>query len=204
MSKQPNEPVIGHPTTAAELRQAQRTLGERDRALMAEAAENYRGSQLGIAPSRPLSDHERRVTGHIQLLMNGSTPAHLLTPAILREDQIRAERDAIAYVQRELIRQEDLARHSEAENWVAEHDKLWRSLCKEIVLCATRLASLEEHARKMLEPIEGAYVALPMGSTIGSGLSLLGIGDPLLDMRTAALKERIVTDAEIRKAQNVE
>ena len=80
--------------------------------------------------------------------------------------------------------------------------KPWRALCREIILCATRLAILEDRARKMLEPIAGVCVVMPMGTTIGSGLSLLGIGDPLIDMRTAALKEKIVTDAEIRKAPN--
>ena len=201
-SKQPNEPVIGHPKTVAELWQAQRTIGERDRALAKEDADNYHAMQEGTAPSRPLSDHERRVTAHVQLLLNGATPQHLLTPAISRGEQIRAERDAIAYVQRALSRQEELARYSEAETWVAENDKPWRALCREIILCATRLASLEERARKMLEPIEGVCVAMPMGATIGSGLSLLGIGDPLLEMRTAALREHIVTASEIRKAEN--
>lgn len=42
-----------------------------------------------------------------------------------------------------------------------------------------------------------------MGSTIGSGLSLLGIGDPLQELRTGALKEGIVTNSELKKAQNV-
>jgi hypothetical protein len=202
MSKQPNEPVIGHPKTVAELRQAQHSIVMRDRELAKEDADNYHAIQAGTATSRPLSDHERRVTAHIQLMMNGSTPQHLLTPAISRGEQIRAERDAIAYVQRDLSRQEDLARYSEAETWVAENDKPWRALCREIILCATRLASLEERARKMLEPIAGVCVIMPMGVTIGSGLSLLGSGDPLLEMRTAALREHIVTASEIRKAEN--
>src|ERR1700688_172049 len=202
--KQPNEPVIGHPKTVAELRRAQRTIGERDRALSKEDAANFLAIQAGTATSRPLSDHERRVTAHIQLMLNGSTPQHLLMPAISRGEQIRAERDAIAYVQRDLSRQEELARYSEAETWVAENDKPWRAVCREIVLCATRLASVEERARKMLEPIDGVCVVMPMGTTIGSGLSLLGIGDPLREMRSAALSEKIVSQADIRKAQNVE
>ena len=205
MSKQPNEPVIGHhPSTVAEIRKVRRDIGVSDRDLQTEGAENYRALQAGTAPSRPLSDHERRVTAHIHKMMNGSTPSHLLMPAVSRDDQIRAERAAIAFVDRDLARQEELARYSEAETWVAENDRPWRALCHEIILCATRLASLEERARKMLEPIDGVWVAMPMGKTIGSGLSLLGIGDPLVDMRTAALKEKIINDAEIRKAQNVE
>lgn len=204
MSKQTNEPVIGHPSTVAEIRQAIRKLAERERVLTDEDAENWRAMQAGNAPSRPLSDHERRVTGHIQLLMNGSTPQHLLVPAVSRGDQIRAERDAIAFVSRNLSRQEELARTREAERWVSDNARAWRAVCREIVLCAIKLASLEERARNMLESIEGTCVAMPMAATIGSGLSLLGIGDPLLDMRTAAIEQRIVTEAEVRKAQNVE
>jgi hypothetical protein len=116
MSKQPTTPDIGHhPSTVAEIRKVLRDLGVRDRELQTEGAENYRALQAGTAPSRPLSDHERRVTAHIQKLMNGSTPSHLLMPAVSRDDQIRAERDAIAFVARDLARQEELARYSEAE-----------------------------------------------------------------------------------------
>jgi hypothetical protein len=204
VSKQP-QPVIGqHPSTVAEIRQARRELMARERELRNEGAENYRALQAGTAPSRPLSDHERRVTAHIQKLMNGSTPAHLLAPAVSRDEQIRAELDAITFVDRDLGRREEQSRYDEAETWVTENDKPWRALCREIVLCATRLASLEERARKMIEPIQGVWVAMPMGATIGSGLSLLGIGDPLLDMRVAALNEKIITESDVRKAQNVE
>jgi hypothetical protein len=196
-----SEPVIGHhPVTLAEIRQARRELMARERDLQNEGAENYRALQAGTAQSRPLSDHERRVTAHIQKMMNGATPAHLLWPAVSRDDQIRAELDAIHFVDRDLGRREEQARYDEAETWVAENDKPWRALCREIVLCATRLAGLEERARKMREPIQGVWVVMPMGATIGSGLSLLGSGDPLLEMRTAALTERIVTVSEVRKA----
>jgi hypothetical protein len=205
MSKQANQPVIGHhPPTAAEIRRVQKDLAARDRELQNEGAENYRALLAGTAPSRPLSDHDRRVTAHIQKLMNGSTPSHLLVPAVSRDDQIRAERDAIAFVTRDLVRQEDLARYSEAETWVAENDLRWRALCREIILVAERLAALEESARQFLMPIDGTFVKIAMGSTIGSGLSLLGIGDPSREMRSAALTEKIVTTTEIRKASNVE
>ena len=33
--------------------------------------------------------------------------------------------------------------------------------------------------------------------------SFLGVGDPVREMRTAALAENIVTESDIRKAQNV-
>lgn len=42
-----------------------------------------------------------------------------------------------------------------------------------------------------------------MEMTIGR-FSLLGIGEPLQEMLTNAVKDGVVTNAEIRKAQNVE
>jgi hypothetical protein len=201
-AKQITEPVVAHhPTTVAEFRQAQAALVERMRTLQNEGAANYAAMKTGSPPSRPLSDHDRRVSAHVELLMNGSTPPHLLVPPISRDDQIRAEIDAIDYVSRDLGRRQELAQYREAEQWVLENATAWRALCREIVLAATRLASLEQHARDFLEPIHGSHVGgLAMATTIGR-FSLLGIGEPLQEMQTNAVKDGIVTSAEIRKAQ---
>lgn len=194
------DPVTAnHPATVAELRQAMKALFERERELINEGAANYAALQSGQPQSRPLSDHERRVAGHIQLLMNGATPQHLLQPAVSRDEQIRAEREAIAFVGRQLDRQMELAVYREAEQFALEHATQWRALCREIVLTAVKLASLEERAENMSRKMYGVSIA--MGSTIGSGLSLLGDGDPLLDYKNVALQEGIVTNSEIRKAQ---
>jgi hypothetical protein len=195
-------PVAG--ASAADIGRTMLALFDRERALMEEGAANYAAMQAGSPPTRPISDHERRVTAHIQLLMNGSTPPELLMPAVSRDDQIRAELDAISYVRRQLSRQQELALYSEAEQWANENAAEWRELCRQIILAAERLAALEERARKFLLPIEGSCIKIAMGPTIGSGLSLLGVGDPLAEMRTDALKEKIVTEAEIRKAQNAD
>lgn len=102
MAKQITEPVVAHhPRSVAEIRQTQAALSERDIALMNEGAAVYKAIGNGL-PSRPMSDHDRQVAAHIKLMMNGSTPPHLLVPAVSRDEQIRAERDAIAYVQRDL------------------------------------------------------------------------------------------------------
>jgi len=200
-NKQSSGPIIAHhPMTVAEIRQTRLALFERQRALQNEGAANYTDMKAGSPPSRPLSDHERRVAGHIQLLMNGSTPPQLLVPVVSRDDQIRSELDAIVYVERDLGRQEELALEREAEQWAADHADQWRELCKQIVLAAVGLASLEERARDVLDQLQYP-VKIAMGSTIGSGLSLLGVGDPLLDLRTAALKEGIVTASDIKKAE---
>jgi hypothetical protein len=202
-SKQISEPIIPHrQMTVAELQRVQASIREREIALQNEGHANYKAMMAGAPPSRPLNDHDRRVTAHIQLMMNGATPSHLLTPAVSRDDQIRAELDAIRFVSRELAKQQADATLREAEQLVSDNDKDWRALCREIILTATRLAALEERARDMLAPIQGQFVTgLAMATTVGSGLSLLGVGDPLADMRNEALKDGVTTAAEIRKAE---
>src|ERR1019366_9782862 len=117
MAKQLPDP-IAHPSTVAELRLAQAELSTRDISLMHEGAAVYAAMKTGSPPSLPLSEHQRRVATHVQSLMNGSTPQHLLVPTVSRDDQIRAERDAIAFVQRDIGRQIELALHRGAEQWV--------------------------------------------------------------------------------------
>jgi hypothetical protein len=204
MAKQIPEPVVAHhPQTVAELRLAQAALSTEDIALMHEGAAVYAAMKTGSPPSLSLSEHERRVATHIQALMNSSTPPHLLVPAVSRDDQIRAKRDAIAYVQRDLGRKLELALLREAEQWVGDHATAWRALCREIVLAAVRLASLEKRARDFLEPICNSHVGgLVMVTTVGR-FSLLGSGDPLQELRENALKDGVVTSAEIKKAADV-
>jgi hypothetical protein len=204
MAKQIPEPVVAHhPQTVAELRLAQAALSTEDIALMREGAEIYAAMKTGSPPSFPLSEHQRRVATHVQSILNGATPQHLLLPAVSRDDQIRARRDAIAYVQRSLGRQMELALHCEAEKWVVEHATEWREQCRQIIFAAMKLASLEERARDFLEPIRNAHVrGLVMTTTIAR-FSLLGFGDPLQELRENALKEGVVTASEIKKAADV-
>jgi len=203
-SKQSNEqPVIRHPMTVAEIQDAEREIAALDLQLLQEAREVYEALRKGGPPALPLSEHDRRVGKHLQKYMNGATPARLLDANVSRDAEIRAHRDALQIVLRDLARRKELASYAEAEKWVADNAKEWCALCREIILAAERLAALEESARRFLEPIEGINIKIAMGSTIASGLSLLGVGDPLREMRDAALKDNIVTEAEIRKAQKL-
>jgi hypothetical protein len=205
MSKQQSneQPVIGHPSTVAEIGEAEREIVALDLQLMEEAREVYEAWRKGGPPALPLSEHDRRVGKHLQKYMNGATPARLLEANVSRDAEIRAHRDALQIVLRDLARRKETASYAEAEKWVANNAKEWCALCREIVLAAERLAALEEGARRFLKPIEGIVIKMAMGSTIASGLSLLGTGDPLREMREAALKDSIVTEAEIRKAQKL-
>ncbi|MGY4605763.1 hypothetical protein ACVW16_004175 [Bradyrhizobium sp. USDA 4474] len=198
------EPNDHHPTTSAGIMQFLRGLSERQRALQTEGAQNYAAFLKGSPPPRPATDHERRVGEHLQKLMNGATPAHFLTPAVSRDEQIRAELDAIAFAERHWAKQLDDALDREAQQYVDEHEAEWRALCRDITLTAVRLESLEVRAREMLAPIVGRFgLKLAMASTVGSGFSILGVGDPLSDYRAEALQQGIVSNADIKKASNV-
>jgi hypothetical protein len=83
-SKQSNEPVIGHPKTVAELRQAQRTIGERDRALSKEDADNFLAVQAGTATSRPLT-----VRGHRAALVDHQKRQFLVRTVIDNTNRVR-------------------------------------------------------------------------------------------------------------------
>jgi hypothetical protein len=203
MAKQTTEPVVANnPTTVAELRLASAALNTHDRTLMEEAAAIYKAMKTGSPQSFQMSEHQRRVASHVQSL-TGATPQHLLVPAVSRDDEIRAQRDAIALVQRDFGRKIELALHRDAEKWVLENATAWRALCRKIVLAAAQLEALEQRAREFLEPISGSHVGgVAMVTTIGRR-SLLGIGGPLQEMQTNALEEGIVTASELKKAADV-
>ena len=207
MSKQQITPDVGHhvPSTVAEIDAVDREIAALERQLMQEGQKLYEASRKGGAPAAPISEHDRRVGKHLQKYLNGATPAHFLEGAnVSRDAEIRAHREALGIYRRELAKRKESIRYAEAEKWVADNAKEWSALCRETVLVAEKLAALEESARRFLEPIAGVQgINIAMGSTIASGLSLLGTGDPLKEMRDAALKDNIVTEAEIRKAQKL-
>lgn len=76
----------------------------------------------------------------------------------------------------------------------------WSALCREIVLTAVKLAALEERAREIMGKASPGSIEV-MSSTIGSGCSILGIGDSIQEMRETALEAGIVTPAEVSKAR---
>ncbi|MGY4499165.1 hypothetical protein ACVWYH_003096 [Bradyrhizobium sp. GM24.11] len=203
MAKQPDVDKRAHPTTSVEFRQARAALSVRERELQNEGAALYAAIQKGSPPPRPLTDHEARVREHIKTLLNGATPSHLLAPVASRDEQIRAEIDAIRFADRHWGKLEEEAAQREAQQFADDRDSEWRALCREIVLTALKLEAFEARAREMLEPIRGFSVNVAMWRTIGSDLSLLGVGDPLADMRNDALQQGIVSAADVRKASNV-
>jgi hypothetical protein len=197
---------VAHELSLAEILQTTRSLSAQRFALTLEAGEIYAAHKGSAPDAPPFDDHARAVRTEIAQLLNGSTPAEmLLPPAVQREDQIEIKREAIDQVLRVLHRKELVARQREAERWVAEHTDQWRALCKETMLAAEWLATLEQRARDMagevIELAGGPVSGLAMARYIGAGSSILGVGDPLMDMRNAAIEEGICTQRDIEMAR---
>lgn len=192
------------PKTSAEIRAVRSMLSEHDRALMLEDAGIYQATLKGLPAPRPLTEHECLVRDHLKALLNGATPSHFLGGSdVSRLQQIRANREAIAIADKHWAKQEDEAREREAQEYVDRNTEAWRQVCRDIVITATRLMALEDRAREILAPVDGIHgLKMAMPTTVGSGFSLLGIGDPLADMRNEALQQGIVSKADLRKASS--
>ena len=196
------EPVL---QSLAELTHDYTRLSGLEGSLRDEEASLFQARQkTNSPPSLPMDNRERAIQAHIHQLMNGHSPPELLLPpAPSREEEIGIQRTAIRRVLGAIKTRMEDASEREAETWVKEHAGQWRELCRELVLAAVKLHSLEEKARRVLdEGLRGHWVGgLAMTQHVGGGYSLLGIGNPLMEMKKDAVREGVVSDADIRKAE---
>lgn len=88
---------------------------------------------------------------------------------------------------------------SATDIWAQSVGPEWRSLCREIVFSAVKLAAVEARAAALIEKCPDPFsVALPMANIIG-GRSVTEI--PLAELTKAAITTGVATADEIRKAQ---
>ena len=192
--------------TLSEIRKKKTELLARRQLVMTEAAEMFRARRGKLAPDAPPETaYRREVRRHVQQHLNGSTPPKLLPSSfeIEKEQALLAEREACDIVLSELARQEEIAIDAEVKNWIETHGDEWRELAREIVLTTIRLAALENKVRHTLETaLRGRIAAgLALGSQIGGGQSVLGINDPLRELRAAALTEGVIHLWEITEIE---
>jgi hypothetical protein len=194
-----------HALTAAEIDRQIRIHSERRRQIVAERAAMFSNVLKNGTTNdeTPVVDaDERAAREHAKNLLNGSAPASLALPAeITRDKMLYREQRGIDITLKVLTDQELLARAAEAVAWAEAHADQWRALCREITLTAIKLAALEHSARELIGQCGDAFsVCLPMANLIG-GRPISEM--PITDLTEAALKQSVVTSAEIRKAQNV-
>lgn len=85
------------------------------------------------------------------------------------------------------------------EDWGDANRPMWRTLCREIVLTAVKLAELEARAARLSEECPDPFaVKLPLANLVG-GRSVTEM--PLGELTAAAVAQGVVTADEIKKAR---
>ena len=194
-----------HALTTAEIGRQVKIHSDRSRQIINERAAMYANAlKNGGSGDTPIVDaDERAAREHAKSLLNGSAPETLsLPPEITRDRMLLRAQRGIEIALKVLSDKDLAARAAEAVEWAEAHRGEWRSLCREMTLTAIRLEAVEARARRLLEGCGDLFaVRLPM-VIITNSRSISAI--PLSDLKDAALAEGVVTQAEIRKAQNVE
>ena len=181
----------------------------RERQEKVEARRDLYGRRAaGDTPSPPMTPDELAARQFALEKLNGSAPASMRLPAGDDTDRILATQiRGLDMVLDVLNRQDMTARAAEAYRRPADGADEWRDLCRDIILTAEHLLALERRADAFRRGLGGEFTPdnLPLAPFIGLGRSLIDhrpSADPLGRMRDAALREKIVTPAEIRGARD--
>jgi hypothetical protein len=192
-----------HALTTAEIGRQVKIHSERSRQIINERAAMYASAlKNGGSGDTPIVDaDERAAREHAKSLLNGSAPESLsLPPEITRDRMLLREQRGIEIALKILSDKNLVARASEAVAWAEAHSGQWRTLCREITLTAIKLDALARSACGLIGQCPDTFaVSLPMGNVVG-GRAISEI--PIRDLTEAALAAGVVTQAEIRKAQN--
>ncbi len=156
------------------------------------------------APSPALADEANRAKALAAKLLNGFAPeGFATTPVVTKSSEIRVELAAIGQATEVLIRRRAESAEFAAAAWAAEHSPQWDRLFHDVVTTAVQLQALEAKAAAMIEDCRRTCGELPRLNMRQHVQAILGIGNPLGEIIADALREKIVTEAEIRKAANV-
>jgi hypothetical protein len=192
-----------HALTTAEIGRQVKIHTDRSRQIINERAAMYAHAlKNGGRVDTPMVDaDERAAREHAKSLLNGSAPESLsLPPEITRDRMLLREQRGIEITLKVLADKTLVARAAEAVEWAEANRDEYLALCREITLTAIRLEAVEARARRLLEGCGDLFaVRLPM-VIIANSRSISEI--PLGDLKDAALAEGVVTQGEIRQAQN--
>jgi hypothetical protein len=192
-----------HALTTAEIGRQVKIHTDRSQQIKNERAAMYAHAlKNGGRVDTPIVDaDERAACEHAKSLLNGSAPESLsLPPEITRDRMLLREQRGIEITLKVLADKTLVARAAEAVEWAEANRGEYRALCREITLTAIKLEAVEARARELLRGCGDLFaVKLPM-VIITNSRSISEI--PLSDLKDAALAEGVVTQGEIRKAQN--
>jgi hypothetical protein len=197
-------------TTAEIGRLTQRYNADRVAAVR-ELAAIHAGRQFGDPdPPPPATEVEARTRA--LALLNGYAPENLrMPPVISREQDLIVTVASLDIVLSALSAKEVQQRAADAAEWLVTHESEWRSLCKEIVLTASRLKALELKAQAIRTALGDAPVGLPMAAEIGHrsvtgcrwadpSAGAYSYGDSLTNVVTKAISQKIVSAKEIKES----
>lgn len=197
-----------HELTRAVIAKQVTALNARRSQIVSQRASWYANAvKQGFDSSTPMVDaDERAAREHAKHLLNGNAPESLsLPPAISLDKQLAREQRGIDIAIKVLLDKDLVARTTEAVIWGEENNVVWRNIAGEIVLAMLRLEALKLRAQELLDTCPDIMaIKLPVW-LVGHHLEPVHPSVvPLNELRSMALAEGVITQAQIRKTENVE
>jgi hypothetical protein len=189
-----------HESTVAEIARLTGVYNTQRQGHCVELAALFSAAEAGQPESQPAAPRAEMVRGRAVELLNGFAPAGLkLPPAASRRQELEIEIEALDLVLDALSKKENVARAEEAAAFAVDHGEAWAAICRDVLLCATRLGALEARAIAWRQKLAGVTPAsLPLARYIGHGRPL-GAGE-LSRAITEALETKIISKSELRDA----
>ena len=195
-----------HELTVAEVGRLKSAFASQRQTAMERRAQLYASRNPEAATDELMTDDDRATRELARELLNGWSPAHFSTPPTLSEDQrLKREISALDLVLTALDQKEIVARAAASASWAIQNEDEWTATCRETLLCAERLMSLEQKLRQMRLQLGGVTPSTLPGATVfGTGRSILSGGgsDPVSSARIRALVDGIVTQKQIEDARH--
>jgi hypothetical protein len=148
--------------------------------------------------------HGEKTRDRARSLLNGA--GHILEKspgAAAGETDLFAEREAVRLALSALQREDLEAASVEAQQLAEKLRPGWEKICRGFVIKAAEFTALAAQAEAFIDAAGEARFALAMAHLVGRGADIdLGRGESVATLIKYALAEKLVTDAEIRKAQH--
>jgi hypothetical protein len=204
-----------HELTRAEIARQIAAHADRRQQIVEQRAALYSRSSASGTPTPSLSVEEKAARAHAKRLLNGVAPPSLDPPSDANfsslDMDLVVEQRGLDIAIKILSDSELVARAAEAVQWAESHAAEWRSLVRETIVTAARLAALESAAARLIDKcVDVDAVNLPMLNLIGrKSMKVVAPGfsgflsitpDDLIE---AGLETGFVTKREIEKAKDV-
>jgi hypothetical protein len=152
-----------------------------------------------------ISDREKQSRERARQLLNGHAALLPALKAETPEQELYIERDAYDLLIRTFTSERMNALAREAGAWAKAHADEWREICRDWILSAARFEAAERRAAEFRQREIASYApahSFEIMEFVGAGSSIEVMGANLDLATKAAIKQKVVTAAEIKEAQN--